>query len=192
MKTGMVKRQPDLSPATLAMIQEAGKVFQQALSYTRTLIGELSPPSFREYGLPAALQWLAEQMQKNGLQVDVRTDAEHVPLSEEQAVLVFQCVRELLFNVLKHAGVQQAMVQVLTGAGGEVRVIVRDRGQGMSEDDSRRDAQPGHLGLFAVRERMASVGGRAEVSSKLGEGTSVTLCLPRVHSEMRRRNGSQG
>ena len=123
---------------------------------------------------------------------DVRTDAEHVPLSEEQAVLVFQCVRELLFNVLKHAGVQQAMVQVLTDGLGEVRVIVRDRGQGMSEDDSRRDAQPGHLGLFAVRERMASVGGRAEVSSKLGEGTSVTLCLPRVHSEMRRRNGSQG
>ncbi len=192
MKTGMVKRQPELSPATLAMIQEAAKVFQQALSYTRTLIGELSPPSFREYGLPAALQWLAEQMQKNGLQVDVRTDAEHVPLSEEQAVLVFQCVRELLFNVLKHAGVQQAMVQVLTGGLGEVRVIVRDRGQGMSEDHSRRDAQPGHLGLFAVRERMASVGGRAEVSSNLGEGTSVTLCLPRVHSEVRRRNGSQG
>lgn len=192
MKTGMVKKQPELSPATRAMIQEAGKVFQQALSYTRTLIGELSPPSFREYGLPAALQWLAEQMQKNGLQVDVRTDADHVPLSEEQAVLVFQCVRELLFNVLKHAGVQQATVQVLTGGLGEVRVIVLDQGQGMIEDDTRRDAQPGHLGLFAVRERMASVGGRAEVSSKVGEGTSVTLCLPRVHSEVRRRKGSQG
>jgi signal transduction histidine kinase len=178
MKTGLVKRQPELSPATRAMVQDAAKVFQQALTYTRTLIGELSPPSFHDYGLPSALKWLAEQMQKDGLRVDVRTDAEQVPLSEEQAVLIFQCVRELLFNVLKHAAVQQATVQISTDPPGEVQVSVDDRGQGMSEEVSRRAAQPGHLGLFAVRERMESVGGRAEVSSKVGEGTRVTLCLP--------------
>lgn len=178
MKTAMAKKQPDLSAASLAMIQDLGKVFQDALSYTRTLIADLSPPSLSDYDLSSALKWLAERMEKEGLRVDVEPDVDQVSLSEERAVLVFQCVRELLFNVLKHAGVDRATVQLVTDSSGELRVAVRDRGRGMSEDASRRAAEPGHLGLFAVRERMESVGGRVEVSSTVGKGTIVTLCLP--------------
>jgi PAS domain S-box-containing protein len=176
MKMGMTKKQPGLAPETVAVLQDVDTIFQQALTYTRTLIAELTPPSFQEYGLIAALKWLAERMEKDGLWVDMQASCEQVPLSEEQAVLVFQCVRELLFNVLKHAGVSRATVRCDT-AQGEVRVAVEDRGKGMSPEAMRR-TEPGHLGLFAVRERMEAMGGRLEIDSGPGRGTTVTIVLP--------------
>ena len=182
MKMGLAKKQPELSPASVAVLQDIDAVFQQALTYTRTMIAELSPPSFRDYGLLAALKWLAERMEKDGLWVQVQTTCAQVPLSEEQAVLVFQCVRELLFNVLKHAGVSEATLRCAVDRG-DVRVAVEDRGKGMDADALTRAAEPGHLGLFAVRERMEAMGGRLEIESAPGRGTTVTVVLPQVSIE---------
>jgi signal transduction histidine kinase len=107
----------------------------------------------------------------------VLADREQVPLSEEHAVVFFQCVRELLFNVLKHAGTDRATVQVTVEEQGGVRLSVHDRGRGFSPDALRRATEPGHLGLFAVRERMESIGGRMAIHTALGHGTTVTLSL---------------
>jgi PAS domain S-box-containing protein len=179
MKTAMAKKQLEWSAANKAFLEDLGKVFQQALSYTRTLIAELSPPSFRDYGLPGALKWLKEQMEKDGLWVDVESRCEQVPLSEEQAVLVFLCVRELVINVLKHAGIDRATVRCTVDEQ-EVRVIVADRGKGFDVDAVQRPAEAGHLGLGSVRERIESLNGRIEVVSAIGEGTTVILVLPRA------------
>jgi len=178
MKMNAAKKQPGLPPASQTVLQDVDTIFQQALTYTRTLIGELSPPSFRDYGLPAALKWLSERMQKDGLWVDVECEREHVPLSEEHAVLMFQCVRELLFNVLKHAGVDRATVRVAVEPDGAVQVAVEDRGNGLDAGALRRAGEPGHLGLFAVRERMEAIGGGMDVTSISGKGTTVTITLP--------------
>jgi signal transduction histidine kinase len=56
-----------------------------------------------------------------------------------------------------------------------------DRGKGLSVDAMQRAAQPGHLGLFSVRERMEAMGGRVDVASTPGLGTTVTIVLPGVH-----------
>jgi PAS domain S-box-containing protein len=178
MKTGMLKKQLPHNPASAALLQDLDKVFQQALVYTRTLIAELSPPSLEDSGLPAALKWLAERFEKDGLRVDVQADGASIPLAEEQAVVVFQAVRELLFNVMKHAGVGGATVTVTLNEDGFLRVAVADRGKGFSSDALQRSAQPGHLGLVSVRERFRAMGGRVDVESRPGQGTTVTLCLP--------------
>jgi CheY-like chemotaxis protein len=104
-----------------------------------------------------------------------------VPLAEEQAVVVFQAVRELLFNVMKHAAVDQATVTVALDDE-VVRVAVVDKGKGLSPDAARRSAEPGHLGLVSVRERIQAMGGRVEIESVPGQGTTVTLVLPFVSS----------
>ncbi len=178
MKMGSAKRQPGLTPSTVAVLQDADKMFHQALSYTRTLISDLSPPSFHEYGLMSALKWFTERIEKDGLTVDVQANAQDIPLTEEQAVMVFQCVRELLFNVLKHAGVDRAAVRCAVEEH-EVRVSVADSGRGMDADEMQRPQKPGHLGLGSVRERMESLNGRVDVVSDSGKGTTVTLVLPR-------------
>lgn len=177
MRMMQMARQPALPAAAQDMVRDADSLLQQALSYTRTMIADLCPPSLHEAGLPAALRWLAERMHKDGLWVEVCSDREHLPLPEDQAVLLFYSVRELLFNVLKHAGVDRATVRLCI-ARGDVRVTVDDRGKGLDPRDLARSVEPGHLGLFGVRERMEAIGGYMEVSSAPGEGTAVTMVLP--------------
>lgn len=178
MKTGMLKKTIPPPQAGTTLLQDLDKVFQEALAYTRTLIAELSPPSLQDSGLPAALKWLGERFKKDGLRVDVQTDCDAVPLAEEQAVVVFQAVRELLFNVMKHAGVDHATVSITLGDDDFLRVAVADRGRGSTPEALQRSAEPGHLGLVSVRERFRAMGGRVNVESVSGKGTTVTLLLP--------------
>ncbi|ALA59169.1 PAS domain S-box protein [Nitrospira moscoviensis] len=178
LKTGRLKKEAGLPAKAETMAAELDTIFEQALTYTRTMIAELSPPSVQESGLPAALAWLAERMQKDGLWVEVQSDDRPTALSEEQAVLLFQSARELLMNVLKHAGVDRATVRLTVRESEEVRLSVEDRGKGLGPRALQRASEPGHLGLFAVRERMEAMGGRLEVASSPGEGTTATLVLP--------------
>jgi signal transduction histidine kinase len=96
---------------------------------TRNLVAELSPPVLHEFGLLAALRWLAEQMQPYSLHVTVRIDTEDVRLPEDQAVLLFQSVRELLINAVKHAVAKQAFVLV-EARENCLRILVEDQGVG--------------------------------------------------------------
>jgi len=179
-KTGLLNKHVMSDPEGMTLLEDLDGLFQQALTYTRTLIAELSPPSLQDAGLPAALKWLSERFQKDGLRVDVRTDRDSVPLPEEQAVVVFQAVRELLFNVLKHAGIDQATVTVTVVNEDLLRLVVTDYGKGCTPEALQRSFEPGHLGLISVRERFHAMRGRVEVVSRLGKGTTVTLELPLV------------
>ncbi|GJL58552.1 MAG: hypothetical protein NPIRA03_14090 [Nitrospirales bacterium] len=179
MKLRELKEHVPLSPEAEILTGELEDVLQQALTYSRTTIAELSPPALYETGLAVSLKWLAERMEKHGLRVEVHiSDYQASHLSEDRVILLFQSVRELLFNVLKHAGVYEATVRMSSGQGGEVWIAVEDRGTGMHADALQQGMEPGHLGLFAVQERMEAMGGRVELTSASGKGTCVKLVLP--------------
>ena len=90
------------------MIEALDDIFTRTLSYTRTLMAELSPPVLHELGLPSALKWLADQAPKQyNLTVEVALTQVQVALPEDQALLLYQSVRELLLNVVKHAHTQR-------------------------------------------------------------------------------------
>jgi len=160
------------------LLNDVDHMLDQSLTYTRTLVAQLSPPVLHEFGLAAALKWLGEQMARHGLHVTTEIEGEPVPLSEEQAVLLFQSVRELLFNVLKHAGTDRASLQ-LNSTGSEMGLTVIDDGCGF-DSSARKEAaaSDGKFGLFSIRERMESLGGRVDLVSQPGGGTRVTLSIP--------------
>ena len=81
-----------------------------SINYTRTLIGELSPRVLYDLGLPAALGWLGEQMGRHGLSVEVDGPGDEFSLAENDAIFLFQCVRELLWNVVKHGDTDRATI----------------------------------------------------------------------------------
>ena len=150
----------------------------QGLDYTRTLMSDLRPEAFNEHDLAEAMRWVARRMGRHGLVVRVEDDGDAKPLGEELLTLVFDSVRELLFNVIKHAGTSQATVS-LRRAAGEVCVTVSDAGAGF--DRGRQAAAPseqGGYGLFSITERLGLMGGRAEVRSARGRGTRVRLIVP--------------
>ena len=87
------------------MIQHLDMLLGQCIEESRSVTLELSPPVLYDAGLTPALEWLARQMQLNyGLLVKVHSDVQTEPEAEDIKVLLFQSVRELLFNVVKHAG----------------------------------------------------------------------------------------
>ena len=159
-------------------MEEIRRLIEESIRYTRTLVFELSPPILYDLGFEPAMEWLAEQMEQHGLVVSVEDDDQPKPLDNEARVMLFRAVRELLFNVLKHAQANCATVSMLRD-GEHLRVIVEDHGVGFAPD--KLGAAPGKIegfGLFSIRERLNYFGGKMEIESTPGEVTRVILSLP--------------
>jgi PAS domain S-box-containing protein len=160
-------------------MEEIRRLIDESIRYTRSLVFELSPPILYDLGFEPAMEWLAEHMQQQyGLEVLVEDDGQPKPLDNESRVLLFRAVRELLFNVLKHAQTSRAVVY-LRGEGDHLQVIVEDNGVGFAPD--KLAAASGKIegfGLFSIRERLNYFGGRMEIESNPGVVTRVILTMP--------------
>ena len=154
-------------------LEDADRLLLDAITYTRSLVAQLSPPVLRDFGLIMGLTWLAEQMKPYGLNVGMTLNVPAVDLSEEHAILVFQSVRELLMNIVKHAGTTHATLTVDL-AQGVLVVTIQDRGRGF-DPSAEPSTTESHFGLFSIRERMEAVGGTLSLTSVLGEGTTAKL-----------------
>jgi signal transduction histidine kinase len=176
-KTGQLRQKLDAAPVALPLVREIDGLFDKAVTYTRSLMAKLSPPVLDELGLPAALTWLGKQMPLHGLAVEVRLECDHVPLPDDQAILLFQSVRELLLNVAKHAGTDQATVTLRIEEPNRLCIEVQDSGRGF--DAAAVETRPAgdHFGLLCVRERMEAMSGWLRVKSAVGQGTTVILTL---------------
>jgi signal transduction histidine kinase len=156
---------------------QLSQLLQQSIDASRSLTVELCPPALYDSGLPAAIDWLAEwQLKKHQLQVHVDCEQAGNPKDEAVRVLLFQAVRELLFNVVKHARSDQAKV-TLAAEGELVHVWVEDAGCGFDPEAATASLNGG-FGLFSIRERLEVLGGSLQISSQPGKGTCVQLTAP--------------
>jgi PAS domain S-box-containing protein len=173
------KRWTESIPQCQDYIARADEVLTEALTYARTLMHDLSPTVLHEFGLGAALVWLSERMKRHGLAVSIVSSLpSDTRLPEDRAVLLFQCVRELLMNVVKHAGSGRATVAVATEAQ-RLSIEVRDGGAGFDMQEAlKTGGLGGRFGLFSIRERMAAMGGSFDLDSSPGMGTTARLTLP--------------
>lgn len=180
---GQAKQSTD-SPRCEAALDRIDGILSEALTYSRTLVTELSPPVLYDHGLVAGLEWLGAYMKKHDQSVTVKVPEEQeVRLPEDQAILLFQSVRELLINSSKHAGTGRATV-TMEQIDGNLCITVSDDGAGF--DPAAVAASEPHpsggisskFGLFSIQERMRALGGRFDLSSTPGQGTTATLMLP--------------
>jgi PAS domain S-box-containing protein len=149
----------------------------ESIEASRAVALELYPPFLHDHGLTAALEWLARWMEeRHGLKVDFSADADADPQGDDVRGFLFQAVRELLTNVVRHAKVSRASVRLeKTGEGG-LRITVADEGVGFSDQDRPGKAAQG-VGLLHIRERLEYLGGVLEVRSAGGKGTRIRLLL---------------
>ena len=158
----------------LAATQE---LLAQSLATTRQLNVDLSPPILRDEGLPEALVWLATQMeQQHHLVVTIDSKAPIVIGDEGLQVLLFQTVRELLFNIVKHAETNHAEVR-LRQESDQVIITVKDEGRGFDAASILADRRSGS-GLTAFRHRLTLVGGQMDIESSPAEGARITVSAP--------------
>ena len=190
-------REGSLTPEELAVsLRRLAGLVDEALSSSRTLTSELSPPALlQELGLPASLHWLAEFYEtRHGLRVEVAVGAgdgsgdgsgdggedESLPsVPQHLRVLLFEATRELLLNVVKYAGVSEAAIRLEAPDERTLRLTVRDAGEGFETGDllERRDSASG-LGLFGLSERLEDAGGAVSITSAPGLGVAVAVTVP--------------
>ena len=178
MKVSQARQLPGLIPKCQDLLNEVDQVLIQSLTYTRTLVTDLAPPALRDLGLLGGLEWLVGQMRQHGLVVSLQTSLEALQLPENEAIPLFQSIRELLTNVVKHAQSEEAIVSLDLNMG-TLRIEVRDNGVGFDPVAEIKNTENApKFGLFSIGERMSALGGSFEVESTPGHGTTATLTFP--------------
>ena len=153
------------------------KLLSESIRVSRTLAAELSPRILHESGLIAGLEWLSRWMSgKHGLKIEIMTQMDAPVLAEDVKLLLFESVRELLLNVVKHAKTHSARVSLSREDGRFLQIVVSDNGVGF--EPARAGAMEGGFGLFSIRERVGLIGGTFEVDSSPGKGARFTLRAP--------------
>ena len=154
-------------------LARAEVVLADATALTRSLSSDLNPVVLESERVEDLARWLAErEAERDVLAVEV--EGSGVVEDASVRALLYQALRELLFNVVKHSGTDRARITVSMD-GDTVAVGVADSGAGF--DPSGSEFAEG-FGLASVRNRLSLVGGRVEVASAPGEGTRVTVVVP--------------
>jgi PAS domain S-box-containing protein len=156
------------------------------LQLTRQISIDLSPPILPGEGLSHAISWLATQLwQRYGLAVEIDAKGIFELSNEELHVLLFNCVRELLFNIVKHADAHRAFVS-LQWVDEILQIEVRDEGKGFNPDDfnlpSNDPTVEASFGLPSIRHQLSLFGGYMDIKSEPGKGTHVVLTVPIAES----------
>lgn len=165
-------------------LEEILNLISGVIQDTRFLTRELTPPVLYEFGVVAAIEWLAEQVEQR-YHVEFELDVSGKIGCEDLnfQILLYQSVRELIMNCVKHARAKKISV-ALRNEGQRARVQVRDDGVGF--DPMFMEWSDG-FGLFAIRERLQFIGGELLIDSEPGRGTRVTILVPVRASSLRRR-----
>jgi signal transduction histidine kinase len=127
----------------------------------------------------AVAAWLKDEVEKKH-NIDTVFENDELPkaLDDNVRILLFRSVKELLFNIIRHA--QARKVQVSIGlSNGDIKVQIQDDGIGFDYAEVIETAAvKAKLGLFSIRERLEHLGGRMEIDSAPGQGTIIKLFAP--------------
>ena len=158
--------------------EEMEETLREASLLTRHLTTDLSPPTLDGDDFVPVLHWVANVMQERH-RLDVRVESPPSLVIHDIAVraLLHSLLQELLFNVVKHAGVDEAHVE-LRDETGTLSLVVTDAGEGFDPSRAAGGAGPTGFGLGSAGDRVRLFGGSLQVASRPGDGTRVTILLP--------------
>ena len=147
---------------------------------TRTLTFDLSCPILYELGLAAAIKQLLEIeiAQEHRIITEFQTDEQEMHLDEDLRAVLYRAVKELFFNVVKHAKAENIKFSMWKDKS-KLWLTVKDDGIGFKKEsgDFKYSKTEG-FGLFNIRERLGQFGGSVKIESEPGRGTQVTLVVP--------------
>lgn len=168
---------PQISPDRILRENNAQalEMINSALTITRNLCVDLTPPVLHDLGLKAALEWLAGEMRtKMGLTVILSAFPQFRLGCDDLRAFAFTAIREFLTNVIKHAQVKTASIQIHKLNQNTIKVEIRDSGVGFNPHLENSPT----FGLFSIRERAIALGCRLDIDSTPGQGTCIRLTIP--------------
>jgi signal transduction histidine kinase len=173
MKAENLSNRDDLSKAQRERLDGLQEHVTEAIEVTRGLSARFAPPIGNQ-PLAETFRWLTSKMEEiYGLSVHLDTENQERVSDETIKALLYRVVRELLFNVVKHAQTGEARLSLTREKGG-LRVVVEDEGKGFVPENGLESG----LGLTSVRKRIEELGGNVKITSQPGVGTRVTIEVP--------------
>jgi signal transduction histidine kinase len=162
--------------AAVGALDEARTITDRALHAVRDLTHLLHPPLLDDLGLPAAVDWYVQSIQRRQqMRIQLTADGMSARLPADIEVACYRIVQEALTNVCRHAQASYCRIG-LTRRASSILLSVEDDGVGFSAE---RPAGTGDgLGLIGIRERVAGLGGQLRIESAPGRGTRLTAELP--------------
>lgn len=155
------------------------RLLDTILGATRDMTVQLSPPVLSQLGFDAAVDWLLTRLkEEEKIIVECMRCGEIKNPDEEVSVLLFRSIRETMINIKKHAKAHSVSV-VIDYMQDNIEVCITDDGAGFDVKLLGNDFTHG-FGLFSIEERLSTIGGKVEIDSQLGYGTSVKMWAPYV------------
>jgi PAS domain S-box-containing protein len=160
-------------------LQELRGQAVKALEGLRATAQGLRPRIIDDLGLVAALEWIAEGLEKDqGIQVKVAAEGMDRPLPPEAQIVLFRIAQEALNNIRKHAKASLVNISLVVGKD-EIKMTVTDNGQGFEVPARAEEmVSAGRLGLMGMYERARLMAGNLQIKSAPGKGTEVSVTLP--------------
>jgi PAS domain S-box-containing protein len=170
---------PDLTENQVVKLKGVYQSLKRSVEDVRNFSRRLRPPVLDDLGLIPVLEWLTGELKKSyGVEIAIEITGEHRRLAPDLELTLFRIIQEAMINSAKHANVKSANVKIgyLTD---RVKVEILDKGEGFDLPEKIGSLpRDGKLGLAGIAERVELLGGKLEIKSHKGEGTTVLVELP--------------
>ena len=165
----------DRASPNVERIANMQSLLDNAIARTRAIASDLRPPLLDDFGLLAAVRWIAHAFEKRtGVRCEIDSDSDAIAGGDAVDSVVYRVVQECLLNVERHA--QASRVQVSMHADGQwLDVLVQDDGVGLL---SGAEHKPGGFGLVAMQERIYTLGGNMDIRTSAKQGSAIHVSLP--------------
>jgi PAS domain S-box-containing protein len=171
----LMKNRAKHDPSLQNTVGQVDSMLKDAIEKSRSLSHELSPAVLHCGDFAEIFGWLASQVQtKHGLVVHVRARGNVGSESDALRTFLYKAAQELLFNVVKHARVNEARIRIRR-VGRWVCLSVSDRGRGFDQQQLREAVG---FGLLSIRERVELLGGRMKIKSIKDKGSRFLIIVP--------------
>jgi PAS domain S-box-containing protein len=163
-------------PNKMALRVEAmSKLVEQTTGVVQRIAMELRPNLLDDLGLAEAMEWLVDDLAaRTGIRFQWRQKLRSFKVPKEHAIVVFRIFQEILTNIVRHAKATTVTLSCRKNKG-SLAICVRDDGIGFNQKSLQTHDS---LGLIGLRERTLLVGGKLEIYSACGQGTTVILTMP--------------
>ena len=168
-------RLPKDQKSLLEKTKSMSKLADATLQTVKKISTELRPGLLDDLGLPAAIEWQAEEFQtRTGIKCEITVDPEDIILDKDRSTAIFRIFQETLTNVARHAKATKVKVSLKEKAG-KIELKVRDNGKGITE---KQMSNPKSFGLIGIKERAYYLDGKVVIKGLQDKGTTLTIRIP--------------
>lgn len=163
---------------TSKVLEPTINLLRQTIQDTRNLTFEIIPPILYQMGFEKTLEWYIEKIQsQHEIEIRLLDDIQEKPLSSDSRAFLYRAVRELLFNVVKHAKAKQVIVS-LSRMANSIVIDIKDDGVGFDVEQLEPGMKTEGYGLYSIQEFAKHMGGSLNIESTPNYGTHIRITIP--------------